>query len=57
LAEAALQAALLNVDTNLNLMTEQEFKDKYVEKRRSLAEKGHRIKEAIISGVEARLRR
>lgn len=57
LAEAALQAALLNVNTNLSLITEQEFISEYVEKRRSLAEEGHRIKEAIISSVEAKLKR
>jgi formiminotetrahydrofolate cyclodeaminase len=55
LSEAALQAALLNVDINLKSIRDQDFKIAYKEKRSKLSQKGRSSKEKIISIIKNKI--
>ncbi len=52
LAEAALHSALCNVDINCNLITNKDYADLYLAKKKELATQAAKIKDEIITAVE-----
>lgn len=55
LSEAALQAALLNVDINLKSIDDEEFRKRYMKKRNVLSNQAEEKKELIIGLIKDKL--
>lgn len=57
LAEGALHAALLSVDINLAVITDESFRNEYARKREGLSQKAQAKRQAILRAIAAHLTR